>query len=73
MLLCPWDSLGKDTGVGCHALCQGIFPTQGFNLPLLHLPALAGVFFTTGATQEAQFLPAPQQSKGTEGFLFHIT
>ena len=22
------DSLGKNTGVGCHALLQGIFPTQ---------------------------------------------
>ena len=30
-LLCPWDSPGKDTGVGCHALLQGIFPTQGSN------------------------------------------
>ena len=27
--LCPWDSPGKNTGVGCHALLQGIFPTQG--------------------------------------------
>ena len=26
-LLCPWDSPGKNTGVGCHALFQGIFPT----------------------------------------------
>ena len=25
-LLCPWDSLGKNTGVGCHSLLQGIFP-----------------------------------------------
>ena len=25
------DSLGKNTGVGCHALPQGIFPTQGLN------------------------------------------
>ena len=25
------DSPGKDTGVGCHALLQGIFPTQGLN------------------------------------------
>ena len=30
-LLCPWDSLGKNTGVGCHALLQGIFLTQGSN------------------------------------------
>ena len=28
-LLCPWDSLGKNTGVGCQGLLQGIFPTQG--------------------------------------------
>ena len=24
-----WDSPGKNTGVGCHALLQGIFLTQG--------------------------------------------
>ena len=30
-LPCPWDSLGKNTGVGCHALIQGIFPIQGSN------------------------------------------
>ena len=28
-LLCPWNSPGKNTGVGCHALLQGISPTQG--------------------------------------------
>ena len=36
-LLCPWNSLGKNIGVGCHALLQGIFPTQGLNPHLLHL------------------------------------
>ena len=30
------DSPGKNTGVGCHALLQGIFPTQGLNPSLLH-------------------------------------
>ena len=30
-LLCPWDFLGKNTGVGCRFLLQGIFPTQGWN------------------------------------------
>ena len=35
-LLWPWDSLGKNTGVGCHALLQGIFLTQGLNPGLLH-------------------------------------
>ena len=36
-LLCWWDSLGKNTGAGCHFLLQQIFPTQGFNLHLLSL------------------------------------
>ena len=36
-LLCPWDSPGKNTGVGYHALLQGIFWTQGSNLHLLWL------------------------------------
>ena len=35
-LLCPWDFLGKNTGVGCHFLLQEIFPTQGSNLGLPH-------------------------------------
>ena len=34
--LCPWDSPGKNTGVGYHALLQGIFPTQRLNPGLLH-------------------------------------
>jgi len=34
-LLCSWDFLGKSTGVGCHFLLQGIFPTQGYNSCLL--------------------------------------
>ena len=43
------NSLGKNTGVVCHALLQGIFPLQGSN-PCLMSPALAGGFFTTSAT-----------------------
>ena len=35
-LLCPWDFSGKNTGVGCHSLLQGIFLTQEVNLGLLH-------------------------------------
>ena len=34
--LCPWDSLGKNTHVGCHFLLQGLFPTQGSNPRVLH-------------------------------------
>ena len=35
-LLCPCSSPGKNTGVSCHPLLQGIFPTQGLNRGLLH-------------------------------------
>ena len=34
--LCSWDFPGKNTGVCCHFLLQGIFLTQGSNLCLLH-------------------------------------
>ena len=30
------DFPGKNTGVGCHSLLQGIFPTQGLNSGLPH-------------------------------------
>ena len=35
-LLCPWDFPDENTGMGCHFLLQGIFPTQGSNF--LNLP-----------------------------------
>ena len=35
-LLCPWDFPGRNTGVGCHFLLQGIFLTQGLNPGLPH-------------------------------------
>ena len=35
-LLCPWNLLGKKTGVSCHFLLHGSFPTQESNLNLLH-------------------------------------
>ena len=52
-LLCPWNSPGKNIGVGFHAILQGISPTQASNphllcllhwqvgsLPLAHLGSL---------------------------------
>ena len=48
------DSPGKNSGVGCNALLQGIFPTQGLNPRLLCLPTLAGGFFTTSTTWEGK-------------------
>ena len=35
MVLCPWDSLGKETGEGCHTLLQGNLPNPGIKpMPL---------------------------------------
>ena len=34
--LCPWNSPGKNTAVGCCSLLQGIVPTQGSNPCLSH-------------------------------------
>ena len=36
-LHCPWNSPGQNTGVGCHFLLQGIFPTWESNPSLMHL------------------------------------
>ena len=47
-LLCLWDSPGKNAGVGCHSLLQGIFPTQGWDPVSL----TAGRFFTIWAIRE---------------------
>ena len=49
-LLCPWDFPGKNTGVDCHFLLQGIFLTQGFNSCLLCLLHWQMDFFTMSAT-----------------------
>ena len=35
--LCPWNFPGKNTGMGCQFLYQGIFSTQGSKMCLLHL------------------------------------
>ena len=50
-LLCPWDHLGKNTGMGCPGLLQRIFRTQGSNL-CLRSTALASGSFTTSANWE---------------------
>ena len=49
-LLCSWDSPGKNTTVGCHALLQGTSLIQGKNLSLLTLTCIGDAFFTTSVT-----------------------
>ena len=51
-LLCPWDSPGKNTGVICHALLQGIPPPRDGPTSLTS-PALVGGFFITSVAWEA--------------------
>ena len=45
--------LGRNTGVGCHFLLQGIFPTWGSNLRLLHWQADALLLSYQGSPGEA--------------------
>ena len=50
----PWDSPGKNTGVGCHALLQGIVLTQGLSLHLLGLLRLQAPLCTAAAAAAAE-------------------
>ena len=43
------DSLGKNTGLVCHALLQGIFPTQGLNPGLPHCRQILYQFIHQGS------------------------
>ena len=47
-ILCPWDFPGKNTGVGCHFLLQGVFLTQGLNLCLLKLLLCRQILYPLG-------------------------
>ena len=51
-LLCLWDSPGKNTGVGCCTLLQGIEPSQGSNSHLLQLLNCKWILYRW-ATREA--------------------
>ena len=53
-LLCPWNSSGKNTGMGCHFLPQGIFLTQGSSWPRDRswVSCIAGRFFAIWASRE---------------------
>ena len=46
---------GKNIGVGCHALLQGIFLTEGLNLSPAS-PALASGFCITSATSRLLYI-----------------
>ena len=64
-LFCPWDSPGKNTGVGCLVLLQGIFPTQGSNLSLLRL-----LVWQAGSLPLASLLGSPELGWKKPQFFF---
>ena len=55
-LHCPWDFPGKNTGVACHFLLQGIFLMQGSILGLLHWQADSSPLSTPGKPINAKYL-----------------
>ena len=60
------DSPGKNTGVGCHALLQGIFQTQGLNLRFSHLlqwQASSLPLAPPGKTRKT-IVPTPKTKRG---------
>ena len=83
-LLCPWDSPGKNTGVGCHFILEGFFSTQGSNWHLLHFLHWQVGSFTTeppgNTTLTETFIPgyiirgckAPSGKREAKGARKHI-
>ena len=53
---CPWNSPGKNTGVGSHVLLQGIFLIQGSNPGLLHCRQILYIWATREAIGDSQIL-----------------
>ena len=61
-LLCPWNSPGKNIGVGSHSLLQGIFLTQGSNLGLLYCRWILYHLSHQGSPQKTHLLILPTNS-----------
>ena len=53
------DSPGKNTAVGCHALLQGIFPTQGSNPGLQHCRRILYILSHKGSPQILEWVDYP--------------
>ena len=53
------DSPGKNSGVGCHALLQGIFPTQGFNPGLQHCKQIVYCLSPQGSPRILEWVACP--------------
>ena len=60
------DSPGTSTGVGCHALLQWIFPTQGLNLGLLHGRQILSYLSHKGNPRILEWVPYPFSSGSSQ-------
>ena len=67
--LCPGNSLGKNTRVGCHFILQGILPTQGLNLDLPHCGQILYHLSHKGSSQCKEGPNAIRAHWGNEGCL----
>ena len=56
-----WDFPGKNTGMDCHFLLQGIFPTEGSNLGLLHCRQILYCLSHQGVTFPSDAMLKPKQ------------
>ena len=74
-LLCSWDSPGKNIGMGCHSLLQGIFPTQGLTSGLLHCRQILSCLSHRGIhfSSDAQSCPTlcDPMNRSTPGLPVH--
>ena len=61
----PWNSPGKNTGVGSHSLLQGIFPTQGLNPGLLHCRQILYQLSHQGSPRILEWVAYPFSSRSS--------
>ena len=72
-LLCPWNSPGKNTGLGCHFPLQGNLPDPRIKPASLAFPALAGRFFTTAPPADHGIQKKVQNSLSSVSYIFRIS
>ena len=60
------DSSGKKTGVGCHALLKGIFPTQGSNPGLPHCKGILYYLSHEGSPRILEWVAYPVSSGSSQ-------
>ena len=65
-LYSPWDSPGQNIGVGSHSLLQGIFPTQGPNLGLLHHRQILYQLSQQGNSRILEWVAYPSSSRSSQ-------